>query len=109
MQILIELDAVTYAHINENTEDSLDEGKAIEAIRKGMVFPETIKMQHPIHMNFDAMRDICKFYHVGIDQDHEAWPTCRYKPAIPAGCSWSPCNVEKCPLLVRVKEGETEQ
>ena len=109
MQILIELDDYTFGHIKENTEDSRDEYIALEAIRGGMVFPETIEMQEPIHMNFKAMRDICKFYHVGFDQDHEAWPTCRYKPAIPAGCSWAPCNVEKCPLLVRLKEGETKQ
>ena len=50
-------------------------------------------------LSFPLMREMCKYYHLAFDQDHNAVASCQYEVAIPSGCSWGECNFEKCPFL----------
>lgn len=50
-------------------------------------------------MAFNTFQHICRYYHVGFDQDRIAHDTCRYKANIPSGCSWGECKQEICPFL----------
>ena len=50
-------------------------------------------------LSFKTFQHLCKYYHVGYDQDRFAHDTCRYEANIPSGCSWGECNLETCPFL----------
>ena len=50
-------------------------------------------------LSFKTFQHLCKYYHVGYDQDRIAHDTCRYEANIPSGCSWGECNLETCPFL----------
>lgn len=58
-------------------------------------------------LSFNIFQHICKYYHIGYDQDRIVHDTCRYDANIPSGCSWGECKQEICPFLQH-EEGAEE-
>lgn len=48
---------------------------------------------------FPVMQTMCKYFHIGYDQNHDVLDTCRHKANIPSGCSWGECSQDACPFL----------